>query len=206
MKIVGLDALIFGVDDVRLLRAFSLTTVSPGRTHQPNGGRFEALDGTAAVIAREDNPALPSPPAPGCRLRKTVMGVADVATLEAISAELRRDREVRRFPTARSSPVDDSNFVIGFQVTVRKRLVLPGELSNAPGGAMFRPVNHLGVPPPGCGDPPALSLARRLFRTGHATAEAFYVNRLGFEAPTAWQRRGAVPEAGRAHKITTRTS
>ncbi len=190
MKIVGLDALIFGVDDVpatsRFLVDYGLTPTNASAA----GGRFEALDGTAAVIAREDNPALPSPPAPGCRLRKTVMGVADVATLEAISAELRRDREVRRFPDGSIESVDDSNFVIGFQVTVRKPLVLPGEISNAPGGVMFRPVNHLGVPPPGSVIRPRSLTHVVYFVPDALKAEAFYVNRLGFRCTDRFKGAG----------------
>ena len=67
MKIVGLDSLIFGVDDVagaaRFLIDYGLTPVDVSDA----GGRFEAIDGTSVVIAREDNPRLPAPPAPGCR-------------------------------------------------------------------------------------------------------------------------------------------
>ena len=78
-----------------------------------------------------------------------MMGVADNATLQAIAAELRRDREVRILPDGSIESIDDSNFVIGFRVTVRRPFALPGEISNAPGSVIFRPVNSLGVPPPG---------------------------------------------------------
>ena len=98
MKILGLETLVFGVDDVasaaRFLTDYGLTPVDVSAA----GGRFEAIDGTAVVIAHQGDPQLPAPPAPGCRLRKTVMGVVDAATLSAIEAELRRDREVRRLP------------------------------------------------------------------------------------------------------------
>ena len=44
------------------------------------GGRFEALDGTAIVIARQDDASLPPPLPTKTMLRKTVYGVADAAT------------------------------------------------------------------------------------------------------------------------------
>ncbi len=201
MKIVGLDSLIFGVDDVpgaaRFLTDYGLTPVNV----TADGGRFEALDGTAVVIARDDNPALPKPPAPSCRLRKTVMGVEDAATLEAITAELRRDREVRRLADGSIESADDSGFVIGFQVTVRRPLILPGELSNAPGGVMFRPVNSLGVPPPGSVIRPR-SLSHVVYFVPDALkAEAFYVNRLGFRCTDRFTAAGPFlqPAATRDH-------
>ncbi|HJV70467.1 VOC family protein [Ideonella sp.] len=176
MNIIGLDALVFAVDDLgaasQYLRDYGL--------HDAGQGRFEALDGTAVVIAAETDPALPAPPAPGCRLRKTLMGVADAAALQAIAAELGRDREVRRLADGSIESVDDEGFVIGFQVTVRKPLALAGEISNAPGSPVQRPVNAKGV------DAQAPQIRPRTlshvvyFVADAARAEAFYVQRLGF--------------------------
>ncbi|CCD89385.1 putative glyoxalase (dioxygenase domain) [Bradyrhizobium sp. ORS 285] len=180
MKIVGLESLVFAVDDVRgaarFLVDYGLTAVDLS----DRGGRFEAMDGTAVVIARQDDPSLPPGPTPGCRLRKTVMGVADEATLGAIAAELRRDREVRRLPDGSIESIDDCGFVIGFQLTARRPFVLPSEISNAPGGVVFRPVNSLGVPPPGSVIRPRSLSHVVYFVPDVMKAEAFYVNRLGF--------------------------
>ncbi len=190
MKIVGLDSLIFGLDDVpgaaRFLIDYGLTPVDVSDA----GGRFEAMDGTSVVIARDDNPRLPAAPASGCRLRKTVMGVADSATLQAIEAELRRDREVRSLPDGSIESIDDSNFVIGFRVTARRPFVLPGEVSNAPGGLVFRPVNSLGVPPPGTVIRPRSLSHVVYFVPDVLKAEAFYVNRLGFRCTDRFTATG----------------
>ena len=79
MNIIGLDALVFGVDDVaattQYLTDFGLTPVGVSAA----GGRFEALDGTALVIARKDDPALPPPMDTATQLRKIVFGVRDEA-------------------------------------------------------------------------------------------------------------------------------
>src|SRR5436305_1029260 len=63
-----------------------------------SGGRFEAADGTSVVLARRDDPTLPAPMETGTMLRKTIYGVADRETLDAIAVELGRDREVKRLP------------------------------------------------------------------------------------------------------------
>ncbi|WP_315752032.1 MULTISPECIES: VOC family protein [unclassified Bradyrhizobium] len=196
MKIVGLERLIFGVDDVRgaarFLVDYGLTPVDVS----DRGGRFEAIDGTAVVIARQDDPALSPGPVPGCRLRKTVMGVADEATLGAITAELRRDREVRRLPDGSIESTDDSDFVIGFQLTPRRPFLLASEISNAPGGVVFRPINSLGVPPPGSVIRPRSLSHVVYFVPDVVKAEAFYVNRLGFRCTDRFTGTGPFLQPG----------
>src|SRR5690348_10793230 len=94
MNIIGPDELVFGVDDVA-----ACTQYFTDYGLQPvGGGRFEALDGTAVVIRRaESRPSL----------IETVYGVGDAATLDAIVAELRKDRDVRRADDGSVSCVDD---------------------------------------------------------------------------------------------------
>jgi catechol 2,3-dioxygenase-like lactoylglutathione lyase family enzyme len=176
MNIVGLDTLVFGVDDLegcgQYLRDYGL--------QDAGNGRFEALDGTAIVIAREDDPTLPPPPAPGCRLRKTVMGVVGQGSLEAIAAELSQDRTARQLPDGSIQSADDDGFALGFQLTVRKAVPKPGEIGNAPGSPFQRAVNQLGV------DAHAPQIRPRTlshvvyFVPDIAKSEAFYVHRLGF--------------------------
>ena len=88
MNIIGPDSLIFGVDDVdgcaEYFTDYGLTPVGDGR--------FEALDGTSVVIKPREDASLPAPLETGSMLRKTVYGVADTATLDAIAAELGKDR------------------------------------------------------------------------------------------------------------------
>ena len=90
MNIIGPDALVFGVDDLAACRQY-LTDYGLA---DAGGDRFEALDGTAVVIRHKDDAALPGAMGTASLLRETVYGVADETTLDAIEAELRRDREV----------------------------------------------------------------------------------------------------------------
>jgi catechol 2,3-dioxygenase-like lactoylglutathione lyase family enzyme len=176
MNIIGLDALVFAVDDIagsaQYLRDYGLTDVG--------GGRFEAMDGTAAIIVNESDPALPAPPAPGVRLRRTVMGVGTRADLDAIAANLKRDRAVLELPDGLIQSVDDEGFAIGFQVTVRRPIAEAGEVINAPGSTPPRAVNQLGVDAT-TGQILARTLSHVVyFVTDVAKAEAFYIERLGF--------------------------
>ncbi len=176
MNIIGLDALVFAVDDLagsaQYLRDYGLADAG--------GGRFEAMDGTALVIVDEKDPALPAPPAPGCRLRRTVMGVASRADLAAIGAELRRDREVREQADGSIESVDDDGFVIAFQVSVRRAFEKAGEIANAPGSPFLRPANQLGVDAAAPQIQPRTLSHVVYFVPDPVKAEAFYVKRLGF--------------------------
>jgi hypothetical protein len=173
MNIIGLDALVFGVDDLPACRQY---LIDYGLKDAGND-RFEALDGTAVVLCVKDDPALPPAMGTASMLRETVYGVADMGTLEAVETELRRDREVsRRDGVVRS--VDDMGFALAFQVTVRRPISLEAERVNAPGDAARRSANQLGLPQ----DLPALprSLSHVVyFVPDIIKAEAFY-QRLGF--------------------------
>lgn len=175
MNIIGPDALLFGVDDVaacaQYLTDYGLEPVG--------NGRFEALDGTAISIAHKDDPALPPAMGTASMLRKTIYGVADQTALDAIAAELRKDREVRKLPDGSIESVDDMGFALGFQVTVRRPISLPAETVNAPGAAQKRPANVVAVDEDAAIKPRSLSHVV-YFVPDAAKAEAFYVKRLGF--------------------------
>jgi catechol 2,3-dioxygenase-like lactoylglutathione lyase family enzyme len=173
MNIIGLDALVFGVDDVAACRQY---LVDYG-LKDVGEGRYEALDGTSIVVRAKDDPSLPPGLGTASMLRETIYGVADMATLDAIEAELRRDRTVsRRDGVVRA--VDDMGFALAFQRTARRPIALAAETVNAPGAAPQRGVNVLAL----TSDMPALprSLSHVVcFVPDAAKAEAFY-ERLGF--------------------------
>ena len=178
MQIIGPDHLVFGVDDVdaccTYLTDYGLAPVGASAA----GGRFDALDGTGVVVAHADDPALPPPIGTASMLRKTVYGVADAAALAEVEAELASDREVRRLADGSIEAADDMGFVLGFQVTTRRPLDLPGERVNAPGAAPQRPLNVVGVDEGADVRPRTLSHVV-YFVPDVDAAEAFYA-RLGF--------------------------
>lgn len=179
MNILGPDALVFGVDDVaacaQYLTDYGLVPVGVTAT----GGRFEALDGTAIVLAHHSDATLPPALGTASMLRKTIYGVANQATLDAIANELRQDREVKRLADGSLESVDDMGFALGFQISVRKPLELAGETVNAPGAAPQRAPNRVAVDQDAVAKPRSLSHVV-YFVPDHAKAEAFYTQRLGF--------------------------
>ncbi|MBR9791479.1 MAG: glyoxalase [Gammaproteobacteria bacterium] len=175
MNIIGPDTLVFGVDDVdaceEYLKDYGLESVGDGQ--------FIALDGTSVIVAHKDDPSLPEPLASGSMLRKTIYGVADQATLDAIAAELDKDRTVKVLDNGSLEAQDDAGFVLGFQVTIRKPLSMPAEQINAPGASSMRGFNSLGVEKLATPKPRSLSHVV-YFVPDFAKLEAFYSQRLGF--------------------------
>lgn len=179
MNIVGLDTLVFGVTDVAACQQYLVDYGLEPIGVSSEGGRFEAADGTSVVLKRHDDPALPPPMETASMLRKTIYGVADGQSLEAIALELGKDREVRRLPDGSIEAMDDMGFVLGFQVTIRRSFKAAGEVVNAPGVDGGRPANVLGVEEDRIVKPYTLSHVV-YFVPDAPKAEAFYVTRLGF--------------------------
>ncbi|MFK7958147.1 MAG: VOC family protein [Lysobacterales bacterium] len=75
--------------------------------------------------------------------------------------------------------VDDLGFALGFQVTIRKTLALPGELANGPGVQTQRPANNIAADPDAQPKPRSLSHVV-YFVPDFEKFEAFYAKRLGF--------------------------
>lgn len=179
MNIIGLDTLVFGIEDMdaghQYLLDYGLTPVDVG----PAGGRYEALDGSAVELRHASDPGLPVANAPSPNIRETIYDVADAATLEAIGADLARDRAVRRDAEGTLHTLDDGGYAIGFRVTRRRPIVVPRLGFNVPGQEPGRALNELGC------RPDAMHLPRKLshvvyFVPDVEKAEAFYRDRLGF--------------------------
>ncbi|WP_137165403.1 VOC family protein [Salinimonas lutimaris] len=175
MNIIGPDKLVFGVDDVDACKQFALDygLKDAGDNH------YVALDGTGIEILAKDDASLPAPLQSGSMLRKTIYGVADQATLDAITEELSKDRDVKTLDDGSIEATDDVGFVLGFQVTVRQPLELAAEAINAPGAEPQRGVNKIGVSKDFTPKPRSLSHVV-YFVPDIEKAEAFYAERLGF--------------------------
>ena len=77
MNIIGLDALVFGVEDIEACSRYLLDYGLQPTASSGEGGRFEALDGTGVVLVRASDPDLPAPNGPASLLRETIYGVGD---------------------------------------------------------------------------------------------------------------------------------
>lgn len=179
MNIIGPDFLVFGVDNVaacsEYLTAFGLKPVDV----TPEGGLFEALDGTGIIVRHKSDPSLPPALPTSNMLRQQVYGVCAAEDIDAIEAELSKDRRVTRLADGSIETKDDHGFELKFQVTIRRKLNMPAEKINAPGAPAQRKPNEIGV----WEEMPALprSLSHVvLFVPDLDVATGFYGNRLGF--------------------------
>jgi len=190
MNIVGLDTLIFGVENIEecanYLKDYGLRPVN----ETSSGGRYEALDGTAVIIAKSGDESLPPKAENNSQLRKTVMGVADENSLMKIVNELRRDREVKELEDGSFETIDDVGFVIGFQLTIRREFKKEPELCNSPGSSLQRRVNVLGVNVNADQIRPSTLSHVVYFVPDAVKAEAFYVERLGFRCSDRFENVG----------------
>jgi catechol 2,3-dioxygenase-like lactoylglutathione lyase family enzyme len=198
MRIVGPDELIFGVDNVEACAEFLRDY---GLAEQP-GGRFAALDNTAITLRGKDDADLPPPLPTATMLRQTVWGVEDEATLDAIEAELKTDRDVARDAQGRVTCKDDLNIEIAFQVTARTPLNLPPERINSPGAAPGRAPNEVGANEDAEAKPRTLSHVV-YFTPDIETHANFYIKRLGFVVTDQFTNTGPFlrPQANDDHHV-----
>jgi catechol 2,3-dioxygenase-like lactoylglutathione lyase family enzyme len=179
MQIIGPDSLVFGVDDVPACHEFLTAYGLDAHDYTPEkGGHFLSLDGTGLEIRRRDDPSLPPALKTGNMLRMQVLGVVDEAALEAVAAELGKDRQVLRLADGSLRTQDDQGFELSFRVTTRRQLDLPAEKVNAPGDFGRKP-NQIGVWQEMPTKPRTLSHVV-LFVPDIEPALAFYRDRLGF--------------------------
>jgi catechol 2,3-dioxygenase-like lactoylglutathione lyase family enzyme len=181
MNIVGLEYLVFGIDDMAGARQY-LHDYGLDETEfdEQKGGVFSALDGTGLIIRPASDPSLPPlpPRAMTPSLRETVYGVANVDTLQRIRENLEADREVRVDEDGTVHCIDDSGFGIGFMVTRRRPYEARYLGFNVPGQPPGRRPNDCAANPDEVIKPRSLSHVV-YFVDDSARAEAFYA-RLGF--------------------------
>jgi catechol 2,3-dioxygenase-like lactoylglutathione lyase family enzyme len=191
MSIVGLDSLVFGVDDVDAATKFLVDYGIIEAERATSGATLEGLDGTSIVVRSAADASLPMPNAPTPNLRETIYGVADEAALEKIGAELSKDRAVKPTSSGLLRTVDDAGFALAFRVTVRRPFAAPPGLTNRPGSKPQRPPNVLGT------RDDMRFTARSLshvvyFVPDVPKAEKFYTERLGFRVSDVFTGPGGM--------------
>lgn len=141
MDIVGVDSVLFGVEDVEAARKFCRDYGLKEVEHGAGGGAFQAMDGSSVLLRPATDPSLPPVNVGGSTARETVWGVRDKASLEAIGAELSSDRQVRRDSAGVLHTTDDEGLAIAFRVTERRPYDAPPKPFNVSGLPPQRPIN-----------------------------------------------------------------
>lgn len=137
MNITGPEGLLMGVDDLdacrRFLSLYGLKELEFGE----KGASFEALDGSGVELRLLDDPSLPPANVKGPTLRASIWGVESEADLDAIAAELSKDRPVNRVDGVVQAADDDGNGLF-FRVTQRRPYEAPELPRNVAGATIAR--------------------------------------------------------------------
>jgi catechol 2,3-dioxygenase-like lactoylglutathione lyase family enzyme len=169
-NIIGLEELVFGVDDVDACRQYLVDYGLVSVGNDGAGERFEAEDGTAVIVCRNDQAGLPAQMTGAPSIRETVYGVDTAATLEAIAAEIGKDREVSRGIGGSVHFRDEEGFALAFKITGRRPVA-----ASTPA----KPLDQAGVLPGMTVVPQTLSHVVYFVRD-YLKQEKFYAERLGF--------------------------
>jgi len=126
MALLGIETLLYGVDDLdvaaRFYDDFGLEAVE----RDARGVRYRLPEGSSFVLRKSDDPDLPPAFLKGQGPREIVWGVDTQASLDAIAAELARDREVRTDPDGTLHTRDEAGINIGFRLFDRMDLGVSG--------------------------------------------------------------------------------
>lgn len=186
MSITNLESVSYGVENIgeskRFWGDFGLTLA------REDGDRLEftAQDGSGVRVAPADDAVLPPAVEGGSTLREATFGVGSAAELQAIAAELDKDREVREDADGTLHTTDPLGFAIAFQVSRRTPVKAPELKFNIPGrpdrintrGQIFKSARPL-------------ELTHTVYMIDEPeTALRFYEDRLGFLVSDSYPGRG----------------
>ncbi len=186
MNITNLDSVTFGITDFDACRRFWTDFGLTESTAEDGATVFSCQNGSSVVLRSVDDPKLPPPNEPGATQREAVFGVKSAADLDAIAAELERDRPVRVDTDGTVHARDPLGFGIAFRVAQRKLITAPELKFNIPGrpdrintrGRIFSSANPL-------------EMTHTVFMIDRVDEVVpFYTERLGFIASDSYPGRG----------------
>lgn len=133
MNLIGVEKLVFGVEDLdrckTFWRDFGLAVREDDDTH----GLFECASKSKVEVRAMDDPSLPPPLVEGSTARETVWAAESQETVDLIADELSKDRDVRVDDDGSIHALDPEGYGIGFAVTERIDLPDPATKYNGPG-------------------------------------------------------------------------
>jgi len=126
MPIVGLEAVVYGVEDVDASTRFLSDLGLENREANVAGATFAvAGEGSRIELRRASDPSLPEAVEPGPTLREIVWAVSDQASLQQIGAEIARDRAVREDADGALHTIGPGGFGLAFAATRAIRETTP---------------------------------------------------------------------------------
>jgi hypothetical protein len=190
VNIIGPDFLVFGVEDMdtskKMALDYGLTEVESGQ----EGGIYEAMDGTGMIIKKSSDNSLAKAVASDPNIREVIYGVRDQQTIDEISVERSKDRDVTTADNGRICSIDDDGYPISFQVSIRHTIDAPHYGVNVPGQEPGRGINEIGnkLEDPDL-RPRSLSHVVK-YTKDKVRAEKFYAERLRFRTTDSFIELG----------------
>jgi catechol 2,3-dioxygenase-like lactoylglutathione lyase family enzyme len=177
MSILGIESVIFGVDDLAENTRFWSDFGLPLESESESETIFRVASGSRIILRKHGDPQLPSPdPFPGNGAKETIWGVDTNENLEKLVAGLAADRIVTRDVDGTAHTVADDGQPIGLRVWAKKLVVSQSSPVNSPGNiqrlnqhriwrrrAIPKTINHIVY-----------------FSPDYVASAEFYINRLGF--------------------------
>lgn len=133
MAIVGIESLIYAVDDLDLAARFFIDYGLELANQSSSEVVFELPVGAKVVLKRMDDPSLAPAYETGPGVRETIWGVDTPQALEDLVAGLATDREVRRDGDGSAHFLDDNGLPFGLRLFTKRALDFEPENGNAPG-------------------------------------------------------------------------
>jgi catechol 2,3-dioxygenase-like lactoylglutathione lyase family enzyme len=133
MGILGIESVVFGVDDLaentRFWLDFGLTLVS----RDQSSSVFEVSSGSCLILYRHGDSRLPKDPYVGNGIKETVWGVDTIENLERLVAGLAVDRQVRRDADGSAHFTADDGQPLGLRVWGKRAVESHSSPVNTPG-------------------------------------------------------------------------
>ncbi|MEE8332921.1 MAG: VOC family protein [Alphaproteobacteria bacterium] len=199
MNITGVESITYGCRDIETATRF-LTDLGFVPVDDDSAGATHRLpDNSTVTLLPAGDPSLPPAPDEGDTAHELIWGVADADALQAIAAELSRDRDVRDGNDGVLRVSDDLGHALSFRVSTREPLSLEPPATNTPGNRPRRNQRAEGteVRVPGL---------RRMAHVGYwapgevDASKSFYVDRLGFRETEYIKGIGVFLRAGGSHE------
>ncbi len=169
MPVTRVERLVFGVTDIPECTKF-FDTLGLARSPGATGITYQLPSGQRVELRQAADPDLPATDEQGSTVREVIWGVDSAASLEALAADLGRDREITRDADGTIHARDDIGMAIGFTVEQGRDPGIPGRRTV---NAVIRPA-----------DPPSpVRLAHVVYHCPRGELDAarnFYIQRLGF--------------------------
>lgn len=132
MAILGIESVIYGVEDMDLCNRFWTDYGLVQGDGPADGSIWHFESGSRLIMRPIDDPALPAAYFPGSGVRETILGVDTAENLESLVARLAVDREVTRDPDGTAHFIDPDGNPMGLRVWAKRSVMARPDPVNAP--------------------------------------------------------------------------